>query len=239
MNVVNVETFTGWKLSSIIIQILLFSIGLPIQLKIISVCWKEQDGKTWYIHLINSAALIIHFFFSILFDSIAHVFPNLSSSIGEWFCYCILFIRFYGYMIIAFNSFLVAAMKYIFIVHDEKARSIGEEKLKKLFLFVAFAVPFTLATISSVTKDINGFTDLVSCFGMKEVEDEKYDTWKKNLVKFFVCNHGWTDHDIEENYGLYVFQQCLCGIRTGVTMLINTNFPEAFLYFKIFSKMNR
>ena len=239
MNSVYVETLSGLKISAIIIQVLLFSIGLPIHLKIISVCWKEKDGKTWYIHLIHSAALIIHFFFSILFHTIAHVLPNLSSLTGEWLCYCILFARINGYCIIAFNSLLVAVMKYTFIVHDEKARLIGEEKLKKLFLIVAFSVPFTSATIASVTKDINGFTDLVSCFGMKEVEDEKYDTWKKNLVKFFVCNHGWTDHDIEENYGLYVFQQSLCGIRTGVTMLINTNFPEAFLYFKIFSKMNR
>ena len=239
MNVVNVETFSGLKVSSIIIQILLFSIGLPIQLKIISVCWKEQEGKTWYIHLINSAALIIHFFFTILFDTIAHVFPNLSSLIGEWFCYCILFIRFYGYMTIAFNSFLVAVMKYIFIVHDEKARLIDEEKLKKLFLIVAFSVPFTLATIASVTKDINGFSDLVTCFGVKEVVDEEYATWKKNLLKFFVCTHGWTDHDIEKKYYLYVFQQCLCGIRQCATMLINTNFPEAFLYCKIFNKMRR
>ena len=110
MNVVNVETFSGLKVPFIIIQILLFSIGLPVQLKIISVCWKEQEGKTWYIHLINSAALIIHFFFSILFDTIAHVFPNLSSFTGEWFCYCILFIRINGYCIIAFNSLLVAIL---------------------------------------------------------------------------------------------------------------------------------
>ena len=239
MNVVYEETLSGFKISAIIIQILLFSIGLPIQLKIISVCWKERDGRTWYIHLINSATIIIHFFFSILFDTIAHVFPNLSSLTGEWFCYCIHFIRLNGFFIITFNSFLVAVMKYIFIVHDEKARSIGEEKLKKLFIIVAFSVPFTLATIGSVTKGINGYSDLVSCFGLKEVVDEKYNTWKKNLLKFFVCRHGWTDHDIEEQYCLYAFQQCLCGIRTCVTMLINTNFPEAFLYFKIFSKMNR
>ena len=90
MNVVYKETLGGLKISAIIIQILLFSIGLPIHLKIISVCWKEQDGKTWYIHLINSAALIIHFFFSILFDTIAHIFlqkyKDFFSNVGKRNC---------------------------------------------------------------------------------------------------------------------------------------------------------
>ena len=64
-------------------------------------------------------------------------------------------------------------------------------------------------------------------------------TWDQNALRFLMCNHGWSDHDRAENFHLYILQQFACIIKTVITSLINTNVPEAFLYFKIFSKMNR
>ena len=233
------ENFSGIKLTSLVFQTLLYLIGLPIQVKIIKICWREKDGKTWYIHLINSVILIIHFFLLILYDIITHFFPNLSSITGEWLCYGILFVRFYGYFIIIFNSLLVALIKYTYIVHNKNAMLNNEAKLKKLFLAINFFLPFSLAALASVTKDINVFSDLVSCFGLTQEVDETYDTWYKNVLKFFMCSHGWTEHDITEKYSLYILQQCACGFKTVFAMLISSNVPEAFLYFRIFSKMNR
>ena len=45
------------KTPFIIVQVLLFILGLLIQFKIIYVCWKDREGKTWQIHMIHSIAV--------------------------------------------------------------------------------------------------------------------------------------------------------------------------------------
>ena len=123
--------------------------------------------------------------------------------------------------------------------HHQHVLSFGDDRAKKAFLILDLTLPFTLAAISCLTKDIDGFADLVSCFGLTEHVQKKYDTWEKKMQKFFMCNIDWTEKDISDRYVLYIIKQCLCGIKSAIVLIINTNFPEAFLYFKIFQKMKR
>ena len=114
----------------IIIQALLFAIGLIIQSKVMYVCWKEKDGKTWQIHLTHSFSCTIYFLFAIPFWHISTSIPHLSAITGEWLCYVNAFIILYGFYMITPNSLLIAAMKYVFIVHDQTMVKLGNEKLK-------------------------------------------------------------------------------------------------------------
>ena len=234
-----IRALSDWEIAGVVIQTLLFLIGLPIQLKTIYVCSKDKESKTWYIHLIHSIALIINFGFQIILQPVTKSILNLSSYTGEWICYLTLFLRIYGFYIISINSLLVSVIKYIYIVHNEKVRSIADDKLKKVFVITYLGFPFTMAMIGCMTKDILTFDEVIRCFALSDTEDDKFHAWVAKRQNHFLCPHGWTDQDIDESYYLYIVQQCVCGFRRIVISIINTNTLEAFLYYKIFRKMDR
>ena len=226
----------------IIMQSLLFMIGLPIQFKIMYVSWKDKEGKTWQIHFTHSFACTIYYLFVIPFWHISTSKPHLAAVTGEWVCYINAFVTLYGFFIITPNSLLIAVMKYMFIVHHEKMMRLGERNAQKMFMCVNLIVPLVLTTITGVTKHFYALSTLTSCFGMREEIDEirtKYNTWDKNIERYFLCNLNTTEKDILDAYTLYVIKQCLCALKSIVVLLINTNIPEAFFYYKIFRKMKR
>jgi hypothetical protein len=229
----------SYKIPLLIIQLLLFILGLLIQLKIIYVSWKDREGKTWQIHMTHSIALIIYFAFMIPFWNVTNAFPNLSLYTGEWFCYLATFISLYGISIITFNSLLIAVMKYSFVIHNTKILKFGEERAKKGFLILSLTLPLILAIISVVAKDIDAYADLLSCFGLTDQALKQYNTWENKMQKFFLCNLNTTAKDISDRYVLYFMTQCLCILKSCIYLLVSTNIPEAFFYYKIFKKMRR
>ena len=77
------------------VYVFIFSIGLGLQMKIIKAV-KEEKAMTWDINLSHSITMIIHFFFTILIDTITYIIPNLKMTFGVWFCYFLLFLRRYS-----------------------------------------------------------------------------------------------------------------------------------------------
>ena len=230
LSIISQILFTG-------LDLLLFLIGLFINLKIILVCWKEKEGKTWQLHMIHSIAVIINFAFNVPFWRVTYSIPNLSTYTGEWFCYLATFIQLYGFYIVSFNSLLIAVIKYVFIVHSIRSIKLGDAKIKRAFLIFDLTLPFVLATVSCVMKDIEHFSDLVSCFGLRNQVQKQYTTPVKNMEKFFLCNLHMTTEDISKGYTLYAMRQCVCLVKSTVVIIINTNLPEAYFYYKIFRKM--
>ena len=229
----------GHIIPLIIIQVLLFILGLLIQFKIIYVSWKDREGNTWQIHMTHSIALVVYFAFIIPFWNVSSAFPNLSLYTGEWFCYLATFISLYGYSIIAFNSLLIAVMKYFFIVHNTKALEFGEERTAKGFLILGLILPLFLAIIPVVTKDIEAYTGVSSCFGLTGQALKQSNTSENKMQKFFFCNLNTTANDNLGRYALYLMTQCLCVLKSSILILVATNIPEAFFYYKIFKRMKR
>ena len=219
------------------IQALFYFIGIFIQQKIISVCWKDKDGKAWMIHMTYSIATLVYFAFYLPFFAVTSEIPNLADRYtGEWFCYLATFVITYGFTIITFNSLLIAIMKYVFIVRNEDVRIFGDEKALKLFFVINLCVPLFIATFACITRDFEGFASLNSCFGTTELVKQRYNTWDKNIEKFFLCNLN-KEKEKAYNYSLYVVKQVACFIKSTVVCFTNTNLPEAFFYYKIFQKM--
>ena len=219
------------------IQALLYLVGVLVHLKIISVCWKEKDGKVWMIHMTNSIFTIIYFAFYLPFFTVTSEIPNLSDQYtGEWFCYLATFVIFYGFTIITFNSLLIAVMKYVFIVRNEDVRVYGDEKALKFFFIVDLTVPLFVATFACITRDFEGFAALNSCFGTTQQVLKQYNTWDKNLQKFFLCDLN-KEKDQAYSYTLYAVKQVACVIKSCAVLVTNTNLPEAFFYYKIFQTM--
>ena len=107
-----------------------------INFKVISVCSRNRDTKTWQIHIAHSIIVTIFFAFDLPFVTISNALPHLSIYTGDWFCYMASFIVNYEVYFLVTNSFLIAVMKYIYIVHWDKAMRFGHEKIQRIFLVV-------------------------------------------------------------------------------------------------------
>jgi len=219
---------------STIVESLLFLAGLFINTKIVLLEWKNRESKTWQIQIVCSVCSTIYFVFDLPFSAISAAIPDLSNYTGDWFCNVATFINIYGIFTFTTSSFVIAFMKYVFIVHPFKALEWGHDKIQKLFLAVYVTIPSLMAVLVIVTKDFKPIKDLRKCFGMKN-EDLETNIWKR----MFLCN--LTEMGIDESYNTHLQNgiQSVCIIRLVLAFMICNNITEAFFYYKIFTKMKR
>ena len=118
---------------NLIIQSIAFILGLLINIRIIYVCLNDKSSKTRNIHIIYSIFSTILYLFDIPFVAFPEAFLNLSMYTGEWLCHISSFIIIFCIHIIFMNSFWVALMKYVLIMHWDRALLGTMKKSKELF----------------------------------------------------------------------------------------------------------
>ena len=215
------KTPNNSEIFHIIIQILIYFVGLHFQIRTIIVCIKEKN-KTWQIHIAHAIVMSIFFGYLIPFRAVVHFIPSLASHIGSWICYISAFVEFFGYHAMVVQSLLIAAVKYCFIVHTMKARSFGEEKIQKIFLKIHLIYPTVLAMISIITSEFQWRKSIQSCFGISNTQDALF------------CG-GFSSSEADSNK----FVKFICVTKTLLASIINCNIPEGYLYYKIFNTMKR
>lgn len=220
----------------ILLQVLLFGLGLLLQVKIIITARKEKD-TTWQIYMTHSIVLIIYYAFTISFDAVMYFVPSLSSYTGIWLCYIASFVTLYCVYSITIRSLLVSIMKFAFIVHDEKIRELGTPKAQKIFLWIFVCFPLFWTVCAILTSDWDAFSSLNTCFGQQEQVLARYNTSSGNIMKFFFCDLDDKGEGGTHTYVLYIIKQCCCVFKSIVTAIISSNLPEAFFYHKTFRRM--
>ena len=220
----------------IIIQVLLFFIGLYFQTKTISVCIEEK-GKTWHIHVTHAIVMTIYYGFFIPFRASTYFLPFLAEYVGgTWICYIASIVSFYCYHSILAHSLLVAVMKYSFINHAMKVKAFGEEKIQKIFFWINLILPLLLTIAAMMTTDFQTRSALKNCFGHEEGNDSipfDHDSAFGGSKNFLFCDLTNTPEKI---YGLAQF---VCVSRSLLNIAICTNLPEGFFYYMIFRSMKR
>ena len=180
-----------------------------------------------------SISIVLFFAFHLPFEVISNAIPNLSDYTGEWFCNLASIIIMYGITIMTLRSLLISIMKYIFIVYPAKARQIGHEKIEKVFLTVYLTLPFLMAIIITITKDFQSYHIIRKCFALRNAKTET--TWKD----LFLCNLNDMGVDSSDNLPLEMAIQTICVFRSVLQIVIASNMPEVFFYYKIFKVMKR
>ena len=180
-----------------------------------------------------SISIILFFAFHLPFSVVSNAIPTLSDYTGEWFCNLASIIIMYGITIMTLSSVLISIMKYIFIVFPDKARKIGHEKIEKVFLAVYITLSFVMAIIITITKDFQSYNIIRKCFALRNAKTET--TWKD----LFLCNLHDMGVDSSNNLPLEMAIQTICVFRSVLDMVIGSNLPEAFFYYKIFKTMKR
>ena len=113
-----------------VLRPILFAFGTYIQIKIIRACKKDKD-KTWLIDVTRSVVLIPLIFFNAIFEPLNEYFPSYPEYTGISMCYLAAIIYIYLPNVVVFQTLLIATMKYLWIVHHQKARAIGTKKITR------------------------------------------------------------------------------------------------------------
>ena len=224
---------------AIAFRIVLTLIGTYINLKIISVC-KREKNKTWQIDIVRSIAIIPLTYFAITFEAINDYFSNpISTYTGVSICYIAAFVYVYLPYLMAFYSLVVSIMKYVFIVHQQKAIGIGEDLIKRWFFWFNLIHPLVIAISTVLLFDFETFASLIKCFKLEQKVAQRYDSPTGSLERLFLCKLRSSERDMEEGNAIYIFTQTFCAFKMIYFLILSSNIPEAFFYYKIFKEMRR
>ena len=219
-----------------LLRLILFAIGTYLQIKIIRACKKDKD-KTWLIDVTRSVVLIPLIFFNALFEPLNEYVPNYPEYTGVSICYLASFIYIFLPYIVVFQTLLIAIIKYIWIVHHEKARAIGSDRISNAFFWfnLLHALFLTIPTIALL--DFESQQSLVHCFGLEDEISQRYNSSSAKLERMFMCKLRSQNDEGSEVDISYVLMQSFCGIKMIYTTFVSSNILEAIFYYKIFKKM--
>ena len=221
-----------------VVQLVLYVIGLVINIKIILSCWKTKDrNKSWQLHILYSVSCIIIYAFDIPFWLVSNGVPHLSRFTGESICYLALFSNDFFMSIIIMSSLMVAITKYIFVVHWDKALAYGHEKIQWTMFTISLLVAFPIAFLRTALKRYDDGSMIHSCFGFEYDDSEKKNA--RDDISFFWCTSENIAPKEDWGYAYVVLLQIICVVTHALYGILFCNFPEAFFYYKIFEKMNR
>ena len=213
------------------IRIVLYVVGLWINIRAMLVCWRSRENiKTWQLHILYSLVCTIHFCFIIPFSLISNTIPHLSKYVGERACYFSSLTIIFDTWIIHINSLMIAMVKYIFIVHWDSALLFGHTKIQWIVFAISTAIPLYIAVVNTLLKDFGVFKIVKSCLG-----SQNFDTEDLEMKSYSLCS---MDKD-KFGYAVQALLQIICVSTKMLSFLISTNLGEAFFYYKTFKKMKR
>ena len=219
----------------LVIQSLLYGIGLFVHVKIIQQSNIERS-KTWLMQISHAVALIFSFGIRVPFQAITHFIPHLSSHIGSWVCYIAAFNGFYGFQGIIAHSLWIAIEKYVLIVQFLKARAFGEDRIEKIFCWLHVMWPALMSITPMLTTNYETRAALKSCFGLTAEALEHSNSSASGRINFLMCD---VSSYSETNLIVPYVVQFFCVSRALLNIVVGTNLPEAFFYYKIFKCMKR
>ena len=220
------------------IKLILLIAGEYLQIKVYKLM-KKQKGILKRVTQTFVITQMIFWPFLFFFSGSTDFFHPMNELVGQWYCSIGSFFFWFLAYIILSHSFVAAAMRYFFILHREKVDKYGKERVQQVFLALSIGIPLFMATWDELegTK-LDAMSFINKCNGKHHlvflIESSTINVAKRNFCAF-------------EDYGatevasriMALLRQCSCVTSKIVQLLIGFNITEGFLYYKIFSHVNR
>ena len=225
------------------IAVFTFAIGLYLHLRVINVSMTEKD-LTWRLDVFNSSLLIGLFLYNMIIHIITLFIQDLHLYTGDWFCYGSKVLIYIGYRYMHGHTLIVSILKYVIIVQWQKARDVGHDQIKQIFLWINILHPLLdVSTHLFVSPDFfwswDNYPEIDRCLGdNKHLFDPNFNTTRNKLHD--ICNALTPPlSDAYAQYGLYVLRKGICWTQIVFFYSIMGNFLEMIVYIRIFWFMRR
>ena len=138
---------------------------------------------------------------------------------------------------VGFNSLILAAGRYIFVVHDHHVMKWGIEVVARILIRSSFIIPMLMAVLSDsvITLEYNGWLSQIQQY---EASCRSQDSHQQEYQEFIVGNE--TVKDLFKS-PLYVmlhsllpawFTSALYGLHLVLTIVLYSNVSEGIIYAK-------
>ena len=174
----------------------------------------------------------IAIFCGLIYGNIA-VFELYPENVNPWFCYMSQYICQLSFLYLAAFSLSIAIMRYIFIVHYDKAIAIGMDKLKHRFLVLHSIMPIMIAALHVVsTGNVDPMMTVNKCW--KQETQNSPDILCRDR-KYEVGQY------LGEELGHYkeLMLRPLCVGVSGLYILSTCNVAEIVFYLAIYRFLKR
>ena len=158
---------------------------------------------------------------------------------GRWFCTCSWLVFICGGLITTSHSFIVALMRYFFIVHETKAKKFGKEKAKKIFLQLSIFIPVLIAVTGAIEgSEITWMSFINKCYGNHYkvflIETSAISGFQKRIFKL-------GDDELRSSSTIIfaILWRISKILRSSIILMMGFNVTEGILYYKTLSHLNR
>ena len=227
------ETVTG--ISYLAIEIILAVFSVFIQIKVFCLAKKEQ-GILREVTQIYLLSCLICLPFMLFVHATDFIHP-LNEIFGQWICTLMRFTLYLQINIVTYHSFVVAMLRYCFIVQEEKVQRYGKEKTKKLFIVSSILIPLLIVGWGFIeNSEIDPVRYINRCNG---IDHKFFLASTTNLNPYISLN--LINSNSEDLFGkfLEIIKTTSFILKTFFNVLLALNLTEGFLYYKIFSHINR
>ena len=223
---------------SFLIKSTIVLLGEYVQLRVLRLI-KSENGIANKICRLYILALMILGPYWLVFSTTTDLIYPVNQVIGQWFCSFGWFFMNFCFTIVSFSSFIIALMRYFFIVWREKADTYRKEKVKKIFLFLSFIVPLIMTVWMVIdATEIDALSFVNKCYGIDHkvflIEESTLNVSKRKFCTY-------EQYDELGYYGqiIALARHISCMTRTAVMIILCFNFTEGLIYYKIFTHMIR
>ena len=218
------------------IRLILILIGEFVHSRVL-ILIKKENGLVKEVTMICTITNMIVWPFWVIFTSGTDFLHPINEIIGKWFCSLSNLFMFYSFSIISFNSFIVAAMRYLFIVHKEKVEKFGKRKTKTVFLFFNLFVPAILVVLDVIENaELNPLSYINKCNG---VDHKVFLADGKVFLAPLSCGPAISVGTDLYGVMLEMIKRTCCIVKLVLVLVMGLNFFEGIIYFRIFSHIDR
>ena len=209
------------------------------------VCFKLLKAMKQEKSLIGDVTTIVLYIemvfhpFWLIFTTITDLIHPLNDLLGQWFCILGWVFLNLATSAVSFHSTIVAVMRYVFIVHEEKVRLFGRDKIKKVFRWTSILLPlFGILWAGLEGPSISIFNSVNKCNG-KQVQLFLAETSALyELSTRFVVSDINTSTEYFDTV-LQILKDISKILRMVVLVILGFNITEGILYYNILSHLNR
>ena len=223
-----------------LIKLPILILGILLNIKVLSLIKRETSVVNDVTKVATYAQMIFWFTFVFFTTATDFVHP-LNEILGRWVCEFGWFITYFFTNIFTLHSFLVAMMRYCFIVHNDKfEKGFRKQKTKWVFLILSLLIPLLMVIWGAISRsELDILSYINKCNGKHHkvflIETSTVDVLRRNFCEFDCYESPNFPFDQIAD----VIKRISCIARTAVLVVMVLNFTEIIIYYKIFSYMVR
>ena len=199
---------------------------------------KKENGLVTQVAKVYLIVLMVAGPYWLIYTTIIELIYPVHEVIGDWFCSGAIFIGYVIFFIQANHSFIVASLRYLFIVHEATVKSYGKEKVRRIFLILSIVLPILLILWEiPLFNEFDAMSFNNKCKGL-DIKMILLETSTLSVAKRNFCDYGPFGETFNSG-SLDTIRYISCILRTCVILFLNFNITEGILYYLIISHMIR